>query len=1098
MPARSSHEIDPSGAGSPRSSFRIELFGKFRIARGTEQVTTVNTSRLQSLLSYLILHGDTPHSREHLAFVLWPDSGESQARTNLRQLLHHLRRALPQECGLMIADNQTLQWRLDPGCTVDVLEFDAAIIAADNALKTADVSEELEALEEAARLYKDDLLLGLYDDWLAPRREHYRQSAAQALVRLASLFERRKDYPPAIRYAERVVAMDPIRESHHQFLIRLHAENADRAAALRTYHQCMKVLRRELGVEPSIATRELFERVLKSDGEMSFRPALPPTTMESRQPLVGRKKEWERLVDFWNAASAGGIQFAVISGEPGIGKSRLAEELYLWCTKQGASQARARCYAAQGHLAYSPVAEWLRCEPLRAARQELPQSQIGQLARVLPEILVENPSIPRPEPLAERWERGHFYDALTAVLQNARKPLLLLIDDLQWCDEDSFEFLHFLFRSPPEGALMVLGTVRIEETGRDHPFSKLNRELLRSGRITEIALSPLGPSESAELGCQIAKRQLTPAELTRLYGATQGNPLFVVESVRYGFGEASQTTPPPRVHAVIAARLAQLSKSAYELAGLAGAIGRAFSLDLLAKATDWDEDSLSQALDELWQRRIIEGKGTATYDFTHDRLREVAYAELSPIRRRAIHRRIARALKELHTDDISAVSNQLAAHYEAGEMLEEAVGYYRDAARVARQQYADREAAVALRRAIALCRGLPPGARRKEQELELLVALGRVLFTTLGYAAPEVGETSAGAVALFRELDANKQRVPVLSSAWVFHTVRGEIEVAKQIGEELLQQTDDGRNAISSLAGNFILGSVCFHLSQFEQSIQHMQQALRYHETCTPADLALFATPEIGGFCRAYIAHLLWLTGHPDAALRQGEEAVLAASSGHPFGLTIALTYAAILRVFRREAQEALLLAEQAFSVCTRYDFPYYRSMAEIVAGWSRVMLGDGERGLSDSRRGLDALRATGAELRLPFYHALLAEASMQAGNTRDALANISSGLAFQSKNGESWAAPYLLQVHGDLLLQDGAAEQARASFQRALDLARQTHSRSFALRAAVRLCRMSPHDCASGSVLREILGEFAEGFDTPDLIEARVEPGINAHAAKA
>ena len=193
------------------------------------------------------------------------------------------------------------------------------------------------------------------------------------------------------------------------------------------------------------------------------------------------------------------------------------------------------------------------------------------------------------------------------------------------------------------------------------------------------------------------------------------------------------------MQAVIAARLAQLSPAAYELAGIAATIGRPFSFDLLAKATDWDEESLSGALEQLWQRRIIEGQGAGAYDYTHDLLREVAYSELSPVRRRSLHRRVARALEELHASELESVSGGLAAHYDAAGMADRAIQYYRAAAEVAKQRFADTEAAELIQRALVLCRDFPETVKRDRQELELLVTLGPSLVTTQGYSTPEVG-----------------------------------------------------------------------------------------------------------------------------------------------------------------------------------------------------------------------------------------------------------------------------------------------------------------------------------------------------------------------
>jgi len=246
-----------------------------------------------------VLHGDAVQSREHLAFLLWPESSESQARTNLRQLLHHLRRALPVECSLLATDNQTVRWRLDSACSIDVIEFEAAAARAADAEKKGDFTTAREALEEAARLYQDDLLPDLYDEWLQTKREQLRQQLAEVLNRLAALLEMTGDYPAAIRHATRLVAADPLRETSYQLLMRLHARNHDRSSALRVYHQCMRTLKRELGVSPCKATQDLFTQMLKS-GHLPAAPVeLPPSAATMPLSMVGRTTERERLLACW-------------------------------------------------------------------------------------------------------------------------------------------------------------------------------------------------------------------------------------------------------------------------------------------------------------------------------------------------------------------------------------------------------------------------------------------------------------------------------------------------------------------------------------------------------------------------------------------------------------------------------------------------------------------------------------------------------------------------------------------------------------------------------------------------------------------------------
>src|SRR5579883_739141 len=1048
---------------------RINLFGNLRVSYAGHLVTSVNTNRLQSLIAYLILHGDTPQPRERLAFVLWPASNESQARTNLRQLLHHLKRALPAECNSLVTDHYTVRWRQDASCEIDVVDFQRAIAEATSALAENDRARAIQSLTAAAQLYEDDLLPGLYDDWLTPFREEYRQDASDALHRLATLFEEQKEFAAALPFAERLVALDPLGESHHQLLMRLHAANHDRSSALRAYHQCMRVLRREMGVEPGPATVELFERILKTKpepGASRDRASGHAAPTEVFQPqkarvLVGRTREWQQLTSAWQLAAETGPRVAVVSGEPGIGKTRLADEFFQACVSQGHAAARSRCYAGQGQVAYAPVAEWLRSDVVRAGWSSLTREQAVELARLAPEIREQFAKIePRAsgEPLAltESWQRLRFYESINAAVGKSRKPLLLYLDDMQWCDPASFEWLNALLTSPAAGRVLVLGTVRAEETGREHPFTRFVAGLRQTGITVEIPLEPLGAGETAELARLESVQPLDSAKLAEIVRATRGNPLFVVESVRVGL----QST---RVHSVIAARLAQLTAASYELAGIASVIGRPFTVELMEKATDWDELSVSQALDELWRRRIIESRGISEYDFTHDRLREVACSELTPVRRRYFHRRVARALAEAYGADIDIWNGQIASHFEQAGMAEEAIEHYRRAAAYARQRYANAEAADLLRRALALCRGFPESERRLGQELDLLATLGPALVTTEGYSAPEVGETYERALEISRRLD-DRNLFAIVSGAWVFHIVRGDLETARRFSLDFLRAAEREGTAGLMLAGNFLVGSCLFHVGRLEESLKHMAAATGTHDRSAESVLALFAGPDLGVFCHSYLAHLACLREDGDQADRHAAEAIAAANRiRDPFSQAIALDYAALLHAFRGESRAALERGREAVELCSRHGFAYYLAMGNIVTGWATAAKDGVAQGLTQLQEGLNGLRALGAELRLPYYFALLTETLVRAGAMSEALASLSTGFAFASKNGEEWAVAELYQRQGELLLSEGKAEAARASFRRGMEAAR----RSGALAFERKLSRLAGGTAASASTER-------------------------------
>ena len=245
------------------STLHIHLLGDFLLVLDSEPVTTVDWPRLQSMLAYLILHRDAPRSRTHLAFLFWPDSTEEQAHTNLRHLVYRLRRTLPNANSYLHVNKQTLHWNPDVPWTLDVADFEGAIAKADRAEQDGYLIPMRLALEEAVKLYRGDLLLGVYEECLLPERERLRQQFLGALERLIVVWKKNADYQEAIRVAQRLLRVDPLHEATYRSLMRLYAGSGDRASALRTYHSCVTVLERELGMEPGDPTQEAYHRLLQ-------------------------------------------------------------------------------------------------------------------------------------------------------------------------------------------------------------------------------------------------------------------------------------------------------------------------------------------------------------------------------------------------------------------------------------------------------------------------------------------------------------------------------------------------------------------------------------------------------------------------------------------------------------------------------------------------------------------------------------------------------------------------------------------------------------------------------------------------------------------
>ncbi len=598
------------------------------------------------------------------------------------------------------------------------------------------------ALTRAERLYKGDLLPSCYDDWIIPQREGLHQAYLNALEHLIRMLEDQRDYQAAIDYAQNLLRYDPLHEATYRGLIRIHALNGDRAGALRVYHTCTTILQRELDVEPSAATREAYVQLLGAESRSS---STVPTTI-AFSPLVNRQSDWMQLLKAWNEVAAGGEpQVVVISGVAGIGKTRLVEELLQWAARQGISRASTRCYAAEGALAYSPVTTWLRANPL----VPLEDVWLAEVARLLPEIFTQRPDLPRPVALTEAWQRQRLFEALSRAILGINQPFLLTIDDLQWCDQDTLEWLHFLIRYNRSARFLVIGTYRPEEVDEDHPLASTLQALRIEGHVIEIDLQPLDENATNILAKTIAGKELGIEIGQLLFQETEGNPLFVVESVRARLMAQDQqlnavsvhklprdtllgeVNLPPKVQSVILARLGQLSPSTRELAELAATIGREFSFKLLAKTSGFEEDILVRQLDELWRRLIVREHGIDAYDFSHDKLREVAYNSMSAARRRLLHRHVAQALEILHSNELNPVSRQVAAHYERAGLPEQAIPYYLRAAKVARQVYANEEAIALLQRGLELVEddgsSLGSGERSDKIATHLWEELGDVL-----------------------------------------------------------------------------------------------------------------------------------------------------------------------------------------------------------------------------------------------------------------------------------------------------------------------------------------------------------------------------------
>jgi DNA-binding SARP family transcriptional activator len=640
-------------------SREIHLLGHFSVHSNEKSLHSLNTSRLPPMLAFLALSGYAPVSRRQVAFRIWPDSSEKQAYTNLRKLLHNLRNEIPD---LIQVDTHSIKLLGD----VDVVKFMAALELASRHQKENHPEAEQAALECATNLYQGDLLPECYDDWLIPERESLRQKFIFAGDRLLTLLEMQQHYREAVACANRMLHADPLREETYGQLIRLHALNGDRAAALSVYHHCARVLGSELGVEPNSETRRLYERLLNNERALAS-PALPIA-----HPLIGRENEWQAIQVEWRRAVMNGIRLMLLKGEAGIGKTRLAEDALSWANRQGYSTASVMCFEGDQSSSFVPLVAWLRSRPLNKLEPRLRY----ELSRLLPGLLKR--SDPHPPPITEGWQRQAFLESLTEALVGDEVSLFLLFDDIHWCDRDTLNWIANLISTRPAAKILLVATLREEEIRPNSSLNRLLRELQLQDKLTELTLTRLTEEQTAALVVSIGGYEISDSVI---YRETEGVPLFIVEMARHGIeslmaGDWHLMEYSPRVQAVLAGRLERLSFPARAVAQSMAILGREFNIHLITAVSNLTEAEAMLALDELWQRRMLRDAGEGKYYFSHAYLRDAALADLSPVRLRWLHRQAARALEPDHID-----LPTIAEHYAAAGEPDLAVEAYSKAAR---------------------------------------------------------------------------------------------------------------------------------------------------------------------------------------------------------------------------------------------------------------------------------------------------------------------------------------------------------------------------------------------------------------------------------
>ena len=980
----------------------------------TGEVLT-RSARTIALVAYLALHQGTPQSRVRIAEAFWPDSAQQQSLTNLRRELHQLRR-LPGADDAVVVTGTDLTWVGDPdvGVGVDLVEH---LTTRDHALAhvTSDPTTLLAHGERALAAYGGDLLPGLSDEWVLAQRASLVDGARELCGALAVAAGAAQRWDLAVRAARRRVALDPLDETAHRDLMRLQAAQGDRAGALSTYHRCADVLEEQLGVAPDPVTRELRDTLVSRDQEPPSPEEPPPAAGTAAAPapagpagLVGRDEERSWLGRALDDVERGGVRTVLVTGEPGVGKTRLVADLAHRAGADGACVAIAQCYAGLDPMPLAPVAQWLGEPTLQRWREALPSQWREEVDRLLPGGGGAAAGLDT-RGVVDTWRRHHFFRGLSEALRPPGRAVVLVLENAQWCDLETLDLLGFLRSLEPRRPLLLLLTARSGDPTADRALDGWVRRARAVAPVRELELRPLGPAASADL-----LRRLCPgagAEQARLlHNVTGGFPLHLVEAVRRDPELARLHAASPDLASLLRGRFDDLSPDCRAVVELASAVGRDFPLELLRASCDLSPEAVVRAVDELWRLRILTVHHER-YDFSHDLLRQAAYEQLTPAARWLLHRRLAAGLEELHAGDPDPVADQLADQYARAGSAPRACELYQRAAVLADSVFAHADAARLHRRTLRLLADLPTGPGRDSRELQALSGLARALNASRGYSDPELAATLTRAVDLGERAGLVGATMDALVGLWAARFVQGDIPRAHTIALRALalSETPRGPDPTSDLLrsqAHFACGGSLLSLGRAADSLEHFDLASVL--AADEASLSVGSHPTV--HAHAWSAHAHWLLGDLTTARRHAAEAVERARAlAHPYSLAIALGYAALTQQLLGDTDRLVACTDELATLSRRHGFAYYADWGEVLAGWSA----DSRAGTARMERAVERLRRAGAFTRMPYWLELLAQRSADPAR---AVALLDAATVSARTHQDVWWLPEVLRHRARLL----------------------------------------------------------------------------------
>ena len=832
--------------------------------------------------------------------------------------------------------------------------------------------------------------------------------------------------------------------------------------------------------------------------------------------LIGREDEIDFLLERQRRAWKGEGQVVLISGEPGIGKSRLAAALAERIAGEPHTRLRYQCSPYHTNSALRPfIAQLERAAGFKA--DDTSEQRLDKLEAVLAmgasriegvaplfAALLSIPFGERYPPLAlsPTQQRRQTLAALLDQFEGLarRQPILLVFEDAHWADATSLELLDLTVERVRQLPVLALFTFRPEF---EPPWIGLPN-------VGTLTLGRLDRNDVESMVARVTGGRVPPAEVMKqIVAKTDGNPLFVEELTKAvleagilvedaeGYrldGPLPPLAIPATLQDFLMSRLDRLAP-VREIGQIGAAIGREFSYSLLRVLVGRDETALKNALTQLEQAELVFRRGEppeAIYSFKHALVRDAAYESLLKSRRQQLHGQIARTLEERFADIVASQPEIVAHHFTEAGLVEPAIDYWLKAGQHAARRSANAEALNHLARGLELLPNIDDPMLRNKSELLLQTLLGHSLRATKGWSVDSVKRAYTRALQLCKESGLDEHTLPAVFGLWTWNFLRAALGEAQALAEHLVNTAENADDSVFKVLAHEASGFTLFARGKFAAAHAALERSISMCEDSKAAAYLDLSAQDPRVHIRLYDGMALWLLGYPDQALRICAEARrYADTSQHPFSEAMARTISLRVHQFRGEAAVVAREASAAIALCEEHGFVHYLAMALILRGWASAQQGEFEKGIAEIQDGLEKVRATGALLFESYALGLLADVCIKNERYEQAFSFLDQAkLRLDEENSEHFYEAEIYRLLGETYLRSRRdLDQAERYLCKGLKVAREQKAKSLELKLCMSIYDL--HELRQNadkyrSQLGEIYGSFSEGFDTTDLVEAK------------